>query len=232
MLRPTPAASMSTMAPSEVEIETSWPKNSATILLPTKPRTSATAGCRYSKSLTSVASTLKRARSPRMANMFDVNATKGSDVTPRTAGTESTAKTTSDTSMHASATRSGVARRTPSAATVQNLSPSIASVVGTIDEHNLTTALFARSGGSFSPEKDSTRIVPDESSRIAAKSSSTGRNASTASTPSVIITSRKIAAAQMPQLRHFFCAAPVTAKKSKISLKTNRLSIDSDSSIT
>ena len=48
-------------------------------------------------------------RSPRMANMFEEKTMNGSVVTPKTAGTESTANTMSLSSMQVKTSRSGVA---------------------------------------------------------------------------------------------------------------------------
>ena len=51
------------------------------------------------------------ARSPRIANAFELNTMNGSWLTARTAGTESTAKITSVASTRTSTANSGVASR-------------------------------------------------------------------------------------------------------------------------
>eukprot|EP00964_Phaeocystis_antarctica_P057443 scaffold33997_cov65-Phaeocystis_antarctica.AAC.5 len=140
MLAPMPAPSVENTTASDIIVDTSTPKYSATSLPPTKPRTSATDLPRYSNWSTIWATIVYRARRPRMAKALDVKAMKGSFVTPKTAGIESTAKTTSEISTHTSATSSGVTTDVPlsspskvpppssaapsTAALVTNLSPS------------------------------------------------------------------------------------------------------------
>jgi hypothetical protein len=59
-----------------------------------------------------------RARRPRIANAFDVNTKKVSEVTAKIAGIESTAKITSVVSTTTSTASNGVARRLPASRTV------------------------------------------------------------------------------------------------------------------
>jgi len=79
-----------------------------------------------------------------MAKMLDENTISGFSVTPKTAGIESTAKTTSEIStaiMHRSI---GVASFSPRSLTVKKLSPSYLSVDLNNELLNLTIQLFSK----------------------------------------------------------------------------------------
>ena len=84
-----------------------------------------------------------------MAKTFEVKTMNGSRVTPKIAGIESTANTTSVTSTTTRTRSSGVASRRPSMR-VKNLSPSYAPDNGTKRRNSRTTGFFSRSG-SMSP---------------------------------------------------------------------------------
>eukprot|EP00955_Chlamydomonas_euryale_P031680 332421-Chlamydomonas_euryale.AAC.1 len=79
------------------------------------------------------------ARSDRIAKMLEVYTMKGSSVTPKTAGMESTANSTSDSSTMTSASSSGVARCVPSAMREKKLSPSYVPVVLMYRSHSCDT---------------------------------------------------------------------------------------------
>jgi hypothetical protein len=79
------------------------------IFNPTKTKTRPNPYLRYLNLFTIPASIKYIARRPRIANIFDVKTISGSFVIAKIAGTESTAKIISDTSMKSSATINGVA---------------------------------------------------------------------------------------------------------------------------
>ena len=58
-------------------VGTMYPKYSAIILLPIKPKTKATAGSRYFRSVAALLNTVYRLRSPIMAKILDENTTRG-----------------------------------------------------------------------------------------------------------------------------------------------------------
>lgn len=68
----TPAASTPVMIPKDNSVDTSYPKNSPPILQPTKPNTAATAGRRYTKSSTALASSVNKLLRLRIAHILEV----------------------------------------------------------------------------------------------------------------------------------------------------------------
>ena len=79
-----------------------------------------------------------------MANALDENTMNCSWLTASTAGTESTANTTSVASTRRSTAKSGVARRRPSIR-VNSLAPSYSGVDGTTRRTNFKRRLFSGS---------------------------------------------------------------------------------------
>src|SRR4051794_2069724 len=109
------------------------------IFAPTNTRTAASPSFRNTNRSIIPASMKYSARSPRIANAFDVNTRNGSFVTAKIAGIESTAKRMSLVSIRTRTARSGVAIRRPASRTVR-FCPWYSSVVG-------TTRLNSRSAG-------------------------------------------------------------------------------------
>jgi Predicted membrane protein len=109
------AASRAPMIPSERPIGKCPPKASFSqaIFSPTKTRTRPRPYFSRWNFPTAPARRKKSARSPRIAQMFDVKTRSGSRVIAKIAGTESIAKTTSDISMKTRARRSGVPMSRP-----------------------------------------------------------------------------------------------------------------------
>eukprot|EP00882_Tetradesmus_deserticola_P023723 GHRQ01025832.1.p1 GENE.GHRQ01025832.1~~GHRQ01025832.1.p1 ORF type:complete len:125 (+),score=19.66 GHRQ01025832.1:154-528(+) len=124
MLAPTPAPSVSPTTSRLTSVGMITSPNSSSILTPMNPKTSATALSKNRSSVITVLTKAYRLRSDRIANMLLVYTMKGSSVTPNTAGMESTANTTSLSSMTASVSSSGVATRRPAAVVVKKLEPS------------------------------------------------------------------------------------------------------------
>ncbi len=100
-----------------------------------------------------------------MANAFEVNTMKGSRVTARIAGIESTANTTSVSSTITSPTNSGVACRRPSMRTKKRARSS-ESVTGTKRRTRRAGKLEPKSG---SPSSSSRSMRSADTSRIAPK---------------------------------------------------------------
>mmetsp|Transcript_13702 Transcript_13702/g.58546 ORF Transcript_13702/g.58546 Transcript_13702/m.58546 type:complete len:202 (-) Transcript_13702:764-1369(-) len=196
----TPAPSIPTTTASDASVEISNPPNPATILHPTKPSTAATAVCRYSSSATITATNAKRLRKPKMANMLLEYTMNGSCVTPNTAGMESTANTTSESSMTHRHNSKGVAILIispvfSSRTVVKKLSPSYPSDTGKTLEQNLTMAFSDMSSSSSS---SSVMSLYEEKIRTPANTNRTGLKFVTASYPATIIAARIAMAPPMP----------------------------------
>lgn len=95
--------------PRDASVGTWNPKKSRIILLPINARTTPMEGCKYSNSDIPSATRMNRDRKPKMAKKFDVITMKGSLVTPKTAGIESTANAISLSSITAMVSSKGVA---------------------------------------------------------------------------------------------------------------------------
>mmetsp|Transcript_12572 Transcript_12572/g.52897 ORF Transcript_12572/g.52897 Transcript_12572/m.52897 type:complete len:228 (-) Transcript_12572:1537-2220(-) len=113
-LKATPVPRIAETIPSEAPTGTFTTSASAsTILTPMKKSVMATAGCRKRAEATAWCTNAYSARSDRIANMLLVYTTNASCVMPNTAGMLSTANTTSEISITATTSTSGVNRRRP-----------------------------------------------------------------------------------------------------------------------
>mmetsp|Transcript_11232 Transcript_11232/g.19089 ORF Transcript_11232/g.19089 Transcript_11232/m.19089 type:complete len:201 (+) Transcript_11232:1134-1736(+) len=157
-----------------------------------------------------------------IANIFDVNTTRGFSVTPKTAGMLSTANTTSLISIAIMQIKSGVAFLTPST-TEKNLSPSNLSVESITFRENFMIMLSLTSSPSSSSPR---RIFKELYTSTPAKTSRIAWKFSIAAAPKPIMTALVTIAPKIPQFSTLSCASKGTPKKSKRRRKTNRLSTD------
>mmetsp|Transcript_14025 Transcript_14025/g.36379 ORF Transcript_14025/g.36379 Transcript_14025/m.36379 type:complete len:219 (+) Transcript_14025:211-867(+) len=179
-----------------------------------------------------------------MAKMLDVKAMKGSDVTPNTAGIESTAKMMSESSTHTSVSSSGVGRpsveaRKPSGPSpgasgssprlVKSRPPSKSGVALSTCVAHFTTALSAISSSSSSSPPPASSVY-DEYMRKRPKPTTSAWNLSMSSRPPPMKMPRSTTAPAIPSVRHRCCSQSGTRKYSKSSTKTKRLSTESESS--
>ena len=74
---PTPPLNIDATTAREATVGISYPKYSPISLAPTNPKTTATAGSRYSKSFAAFDNIVYRLRSPMIANMLEVKTTIG-----------------------------------------------------------------------------------------------------------------------------------------------------------
>ena len=130
-----------------------------------------------------------------IAKMFDEYTMSGSSVMPKTAGMESTAKTTSESSMTHRHSNSGVAIFAPFSI-VKKLSPSYSVLTGRSPLQNFTIAFSDMSSSSSS--SPSAMSLYELKIRTPAKTSRMGLKFVTASYPAMIIAARITIAPHMP----------------------------------
>ena len=156
-----------------------------------------------------------------MAKAFELKTMKASRLTARTAGIESTAKTTSVVSMRMSTAKSGVARRLP-LRLVNSFWPSYSLVEGTNRRTNRSAGLWS----GFTSASSCLAIFQAEYRRRNPKMKSTHSNRSISATPAKMKMARSTRAPKMPQksTRNWYFGG--TAKREKMTAQTKTLSTE------